>query len=253
MCGYWSEAPFIWGMRVDNVLFVESGVLKEAEITELQPDFFAAWSELAESPIWVKIHDARIQDANGTVLVPTAAIRSIVYLVRNPLDVAVSFAFHAGNRDFKKYVNKLCDFGAVIAGEPKPDGSGGDTRQIRQRLLDWSGHVKSWMEADDVRPFLVRYEDMLNDPIHQLERVLIHCTPGAAIDRERLEKSVEETRFERLQEQEIKHGFYERAPKQARFFRSGRTGDWRKYLSSDQVDRVVYAHGEMMQRLGYVP
>jgi len=109
------------------------------------------------------------------------------------------------------------------------------------------------MEADDVRPFLVRYEDMLNDPIHQLERVLIHCTPGAAIDRERLEKSVEETRFERLQEQEIKHGFYERAPKQARFFRSGRTGDWRKYLSSDQVDRVVYAHGEMMQRLGYVP
>jgi hypothetical protein len=39
----------------------------------------------------------------------------------------------------------------------------------------------------------------------------------------------------------------------ARFFRRGRVNEWRDVLDRVQVQRVVEAHREQMQRFGYVP
>jgi len=38
-----------------------------------------------------------------------------------------------------------------------------------------------------------------------------------------------------------------------RFFREGKSGQWRKVLSPVQIDRVVTAHSQQMERFGYLP
>ena len=236
-----------------NLMFVDPGDLTDAEIAELQPRCYSAWSDSVETPVWVKIHDARTFNAKGIALVPCNAIRTVVYLVRNPLDVAVSYAFHAGEADIGRYVDKLCDSDASIGGAPDRNGRVGDPRQTRQQLLSWSEHVTSWLDADDIDPLVVRYEDMLEDPARQLLRVLKHCDPKADIESARLQKAVDATRFEALQAQEAEAGFYERGSKQTRFFRRGRSGDWHHHLSPVHVERIVRAHRTLMERFGYTP
>jgi hypothetical protein len=56
-----------------------------------------------------------------------------------------------------------------------------------------------------------------------------------------------------LQEQERRHGFKEKGEFANRFFREGKSEQWRKVLSPVQIDCVVSAHAEQMKRFGYLP
>jgi hypothetical protein len=68
-----------------------------------------------------------------------------------------------------------------------------------------------------------------------------------------LADAIDRSSFERLREQEEKEGFRERPKKAERFFREGRTGQWKEVLTPAQIQRIVDAHGEQMQRFGYLP
>ena len=48
-------------------------------------------------------------------------------------------------------------------------------------------------------------------------------------------------------------GFKERSDVAHRFFRDGRSGQWREVLSDAQISRIVEAHRPMMERLQYLP
>ena len=59
--------------------------------------------------------------------------------------------------------------------------------------------------------------------------------------------------FSRLQEQEARDGFLERYQRCRRFFRSGRSGDWRRHLSAAQAQWITRRHGAVMRVCGYDP
>ena len=168
----------------------------------------------------------------------------MVYVVRNPLDVAVSWAFHAGGEDFSETVTRMNDRRYVLGGGCDP--------QLRQRLLDWSGHVESWRSA----PFpvlVVRYEDLLADTAGQLARMTRFLGLDGAADGRRLRRAAAAADFARLREQEARHGFIGRDQRCRRFFRSGRSGDWRRHLSAAQARRIARRHGAVMRACGYDP
>ena len=166
-----------------------------------------------------------------------------MYLVRNPLDVAVSFAHH-GATSIDSTIRNM--------GNPSYEFANSSHRidlQLRQRLLTWSGHVSSWVDADAIRTLVVRYEDLVADTGRELTRVLEFA--GLEVDAARTEKAVEFSRFDVLQQQESEHGFREKLPKSESFFRSGRTDSWQGVLNADQAERIRADHGVMMERLGY--
>jgi hypothetical protein len=68
-----------------------------------------------------------------------------------------------------------------------------------------------------------------------------------------LADAIDRSSFERLREQEEKAGFKERPDEAERFFREGRAGQWKEVLTPQQIQRIVDAHGEQMQRFGYLP
>jgi hypothetical protein len=71
--------------------------------------------------------------------------------------------------------------------------------------------------------------------------------------RERLQRAIDLSSFEKLREKEEKTGFSERSSKSKRFFREGKAGGWRDVLTPAQVHAVVAAHEPQMRRFGYWP
>ena len=182
--------------------------------------------------------------AAGGKLFPASVTACAVHLVRNPLDIAVSLAHHQGHGDYERTVNQLNDHRRVLAGNRRS--------QLRQTLLDWSGHVRSWTgeQAFPIETF--RYESLVADPVGEFARLVAFVDLDGAEDRARVERAVARTSFDVLRSAEAETGFRERHHRQARFFRSGRPGDWRMELTAPQVASIVDRHGEVMRRFDYV-
>ena len=69
-----------------------------------------------------------------------------------------------------------------------------------------------------------------------------------------LEKAAALASFESLSGQERAAGFREQTPFASdRFFRRGKTGEWRDRLTDEQVQRISAAHGNQMRRFDYLP
>jgi hypothetical protein len=166
-----------------------------------------------------------------------------VYIVRDPRDVAVSFAHHAG-RDVRWAVKRMCDGGMSFERSFKRI-----TLQVHQHLGSWSDHVRGWIGHELFPVMVVRYEDLYADPARQLERIA--AVGGLETGAERIVSAVEAARFDRLRAQEDRDGFRERAGVERRFFRRGQPGSWQEELPSELAARLVDQHGETMRQLGY--
>lgn len=238
------NASFIASGRglFDLRLDVESSDLTEDEVTALRPRFYEEAARRATEPMLCKVHDAWTRTPAGEPLFPPAVTVASVCIVRDPRDVAVSLAHHM-DTGIDDAIAFLGDPDAAISAKPT-----GCTPQLRQTLLTWSGHVRSWLGADP-RPLLVRYEDMIADPAAALERVARHFGRDAAP--EAVAKATAATRFDALRAAEERVGFLEKPWRAERFFRRGVAGGWRDTLTPAQAARIEDEHGGMMAELGY--
>lgn len=192
--------------------------------------------------LYYKTHDAFINTASGEPLFPPDVTAGAVYLVRNPLDVAVSFAFHCGHEDMSRSTANIVS--------PRATTGGPHTTQLRQRMMDWPTNVKSWAEA----PFpvlVLRYEDLLADTLDGLTKIVRFLNLDGRDDDSRLRRAVEFSSFSRLAEDEKQHGFRENRDSKQPFFRSGRAGDWRRHLTVPQALTVLESAAPVMSAFGY--
>ena len=191
-----------------------------------------------------KDHGAYVANRAGEPLFPQDVTAGAVYLVRNPLDVAVSWAFHADEGRFADSVSRLNDMHATLGGDGRA--------QYRKRLLDWSAHVGSWRAA----PFpvlVVRYEDLLADTGRELRRVLRFLGFKDAAETQ-LRDAVARSEFASLREREERECFREKLPTNSGlFFRKGRVGGWRGTLPAAEAHKVVRRHWSTMAAFGYDP
>jgi hypothetical protein len=239
----------------DRITLLESGLLRPCEIDALRPAVHQARAaELAREcegtpakdgalPRFSKCHDAYARLRNGTALLGGAQASSgAIVVVRDPRDVVPSLAHHSG-RPIDAVIDSLNDPGAQLSRTRR-----GQEPQLHQRLLDWSGHVDSWLKQCDIPVHLVRYEDLtLSTP-----RTLLHAMQfaGWTISRAEAEAAARASSFDVLKEQEDRDGFSE-GRRGASFFRRGTVGNWCTELTMQQVRQIEAMHGEMMTRLGY--
>lgn len=223
---------------VDDFSLLDSDLLHHAEVEKLRAITHDAFAAEQASAVFVKTHDAYTRLDDGTPMLGRHA-RAAICLVRDPRDVAVSYAFHS---DFPiaRAIAVMGDANNVLTGYRHA--------QMPQRLLDWSGHVNSWLDQADIPTQVVRYEDLLADTAGEFGRMLAFL--GIAADAEAVARAVRHAAFADLQRQEKDAGFVERAGN-APFFREGRSGAWRENLSIEEVRLIEDAHGPTMERLGY--
>ena len=240
----------------EAVTWLDSGLLTHEEADALRPRLYEALAggahpepEVADPgapprPRFIKAHDAYVSTGLGEPLF--ARIGRAILIVRDPRDVAPSFAHHR---------HTTIDAAIALMNGPDAALAGGRnalTNQLRQRLNDWSGHAASWLEQRDIPVHLVRYEDLADDPVAVFGAAMAFAGVAAPLDDVR--RAVEFASFERLRAQELERGFREWIPGRGRagtFFRRGQRGSWRDDLSPRQVASIEAAHGPMMRRLGY--
>lgn len=227
----------------DDVLGIESSDLSPDEITTLRPRLYQILASHAREPLLRKVHDAWILTPANEPLLPPAVTMGAVYIVRDPRDVVASMANHNGVA-LERSIARLSDPANVIAASDRRLAD-----QLPQRLLSWSGHVESWLDSP-IDPLVLRYEDMLADPLAALRRVVDRL--GWSAESAMLESAVRATRFELLHAAEQRHGFRERPTRSQRFFRRGQSGGWRDELTAEQAARIEADHGPAMRRLGYL-
>jgi hypothetical protein len=225
----------------DKALGIASADLTVEQEINLLPRAYEIWAAEAQRPIYSKTHDAYRMTPAGEPVFPTTATRGVVYVVRDPRAVAVSFAHHRG-RDIDDTVDRMED----------PGGSWAPISRLSQQLIQrpghWSDHAESWLGA----PFpvhVVRYEDMHGDPHATFAGVADFL--GLPSERERIAAAVEAAAFPRLQAQERAAGFIEKPSRSPVFFREGRVDGWRQVLTAEQATRIVAAHGAVMRRCNY--
>ena len=212
----------------------------DERVRELRPLVHRAISQRSPDTVLVKTHNALVEE-EGHPLVNLEVTAGAVYIIRNPLDVAISLSHHNG-----RSIDEVIDFmratdAQTIANE----------RNVYEHYGAWSEHVASWTETPSPTLHVMRYEDMLASPWKSFSGLTKFL--GLAPPRARIEKAIRLSSFRVLKEQEQRLGFRERPARMAAFFREGKTGQWRKILTPTQVSAVVDAHREQMARFGYIP
>jgi hypothetical protein len=170
----------------------------------------------------------------------------IVYIVRDPRDVAVSNYFW----ELKK--GSFRDGFPIQEFIPRWMAA-----QYWPRLGNWGDHVTSWLSTRRNHPnfVLIRYEDLKQHTTRELARVagLLQIEPTA----ERLESAIKLSSAERMRQLENTQGGKWLQTKYTRqdtpFVRKASLGGWKNALPPESVSLIEAAWQHLMTELGYEP
>jgi Sulfotransferase domain len=223
-----------------NILGFEPTNEHRNEIAAVRHEVQRRVAENYDGLLFVKTHQALVID-RGTTTINFEVTAGAIYIVRNPLDVAISYTHHIGCT-----IDQTIEFmGTRNAEMPVTD------KQVNEVYGTWSQHVLSWTRKPHQAIYVMRYEDMLAEPAKTFGGLARHLL--FAPTEHQLADAVKASSFSELRAQEEKEGFRERPEKADRFFREGRAGQWKEILTPQQIDRIVNNHGEQMSRFGYLP
>ena len=154
-------------------------------------------------------------DKNNTI--------GVIYVVRDPRDVVISYSNHLKlnlDQTFNLMNNEL-----FIE----------KTNDLLPRTLlgKWSQHFNSWKNFNGVKKIFVRYEDLIDDPELNFYKIVkyLNGISGLEVNKEQINKSINDVSFSRLSKLEGKLGFIENPnDRMINFFRVGKKNQWKTEL-----------------------
>ncbi len=161
-----------------------------------------------------------------------------IYIVRDPRNVITSLKNHYEMNDEKalKWMANEKNFIYDVQNLKK------DGYSDFQFISSWETNYKSWIVQKQIPFMIVKYESLLKETYVVFKDIIefINKTTGInnKIYKNKLKNSVQSTSFNKLKDNEKKHGFSEaiiskKSNKKIPFFFLGPENDWRKILSKD--------------------
>ncbi len=158
------------------------------------------------------------------------------FIFRDPRDVVVSHVFYVTDMEARhvhhEYYQSLPDFNArltvSILGRPDADI---EFLNITDRFTPYLG----WLDHPEV--LTIHFEDLIHDRTATLAQIMDHLLARAPLSATRqsildsLETSIN--------------------PKKSPTFRSGKTGEWKKYFTEQHKKVFKDAAGDLLVKLGY--
>ena len=243
------EVEFAKGMRFaasDSHVPLFQGWLKRpafqnspADVAKARLPALKSIVEHSPGIVPVKTHNANVAIYDVRLMPPDLSAGAI-YIVRNPLDVAVSLA-HFNSESIDDAIAMMGTSG--YASPPTEE-------YLFELRGSWSEHVHTWTAVHDDSLLVVRYEDMLAEPMETFGAIAKHTMMNCTDDQ--LQQAIDLSSFGRMRELEAKAGFAEKPEEIDRFFRKGEAGQWRTELTEEQVARMITDHGAEMRRMGYL-
>ncbi|KAL8611071.1 hypothetical protein ACOMHN_064362 [Nucella lapillus] len=158
----------------------------------------------------------------------------IIFLYRNPKDVAVSFYNHHRKIHEYEYQGEFSDYLSGLFLKGKVD------------FGSYFDYIRDWEREMDSRPglpvFMVSYEELQTDTFNKTKELAEFM--GSSADDNTIRGIVDRCSFDRIREQ--KGGFWTALYGEPVMYRRGRVGDWKNWFTAAQseiMDEVI--HKEM--------
>ncbi len=215
-------------------------ILTELEQVYIRPAALVALLNMSMSKhVCLKTHHAKVK-VEDMPLIPPKLSAGGVYIVRDPRDIAISFADHMGEPIDK--IIKCMNMREYMAVHK--------ISKLIHVLVTWSLHVISWTSKNvDVPIEVIRYEDML-EKTSETFRKIVKALGFSEINEERFNFALEQTKFSNLKAMEEKEGFREKGAGD-KFFRVGKAEQWKDILTKKQIKQIEEDHAEIMEKMGY--
>jgi hypothetical protein len=212
--------------------------LSAEELMRLRGDVQKAIAGTAPDSVFVKTH-SWFGDQFRLPLIDPELTAGAIYVVRNPVDIAVSAA-HYYSADLSAMVGRMADASFQTAPTKK---------RVAEYVSSWSQHVASWTWQRHPKITIIRYEDLCTAPEAVFAGIVNFL--GLKPPPSQLARALRHSTFAALSQQERKHGFEERGTSASAFFRYGQPGEGFKALSPNLLQSIFDTHGEQMVRMGY--
>ena len=139
----------------------------------------------------------------------------IIYIVRDPRDISISYSKHFGI-DLDIAVERILSETNFIFDNKNNTG---------EVISSWQNHINSWINSD-IPKMIIKFEDLLLDPKSIIIKLFhfLKIKPNISVD-----EIIKKTSFKSLQNKEKKVGFAEASDKTSLFFRNGKKDQWTKY------------------------
>ena len=158
------------------------------------------------------------------------------FIFRDPRDVVVSHVFYVTDMEARhvhhSYYQSLPDFNARL----KVSILGRQDTDIEfPNIADRFEPYLEWLDHDEV--LSIHFEDLINDRLMALNRIIDHFLARVPLETQRqeildsLEGSIN--------------------PRRSPTFRSGKTGEWKKYFTEQHKQVFKEVAGDLLVKLGY--
>lgn len=158
----------------------------------------------------------------------------VIYLLRDGRDVLISYYYHF--KKFHSFNGTLYDF--ILS---------------NVRGIEWDKHVNSWLFDNHSLSniFVIRYEDMLRDPVEELKRLLDFIDISGPS--EKIREAVNNSDFDIMRKMEENKGlgYVEQGDRKIKFVRKGQKGNWKEDFRDKEKAAVKKIYGETLIKVKY--
>ena len=180
-----------------------------------------------------------------------------IYIVRDPRNVITSLKNHYEMNDEQalKWMANEKNFIYDVQNLKK------DGYSDFQFISSWETNYKSWIVQKQIPFMIVKYESLLKETYLVFKDIIefINKTTGInnKIYKNKLKNSVQSTSFNKLKDNEKKHGFSEailskKSNKKIPFFFLGPENDWKKILPKDLKTKLNKTYEKNLKELSYI-
>ncbi len=182
--------------------------------------------------------------------------RGIIYILRDPRDVCVSYSKHTGltvNEAVKFMTNDYAFADWVES--PSGENLFNDQNRPRSFYSSWEKHVLSWTSIKWKSPMMIlKFEDLIikkeviiNEIINFFEK---NYNFKFTNKDEKIQNIITSTNFLKLKKEEVEKGF-EESTKHNSFFSVGKKNQWKSILNNEQTEKIERKFSKVMKNFNY--
>ena len=182
--------------------------------------------------------------------------RGIIYIVRDPRDVCISWSKHSGISIQKSIDFMTNDLSNSLWMEPKKWGEMfTEKNRPRSLLSSWDKHVLSWTKTNwDIPIMVIKFEDLVYNKEVIIKKIIKFFETNYKFTFNNIDYKVKNiiktTNFEKLKKEEEEKGFIE-ASQYNKFFSVGKKNQWIDSLNKEQILQLEEKFGKVMKMFKY--